>query len=178
MILSLNPMSGPYRNHPWHQEKGTLGVPSRSRTAGNLKDGWFHPGDSLRPGKRRSNEHTLWLFNIAPSKKCTPLWFPSQMLKTPGIRTTFGGSDVASLRFTTLHYMILHYMILHYTTLHYTTLQDITLHYTPVHYITLHYTPVYSTTLNYTTPHYTTLHSTPLHYITLHYTTFHYTPLH
>jgi len=65
MILSLNPMAGPYRNHPWHQEKGTLGVPSRSRTAGNLKDGWFHPGDSLRPGKRRSNEHTLWLFNIA-----------------------------------------------------------------------------------------------------------------
>ena len=43
-----------------------------------------------------------------------------KMYKTLGVRTTFGGSDVASL--------------------HYTTLQDIALHYTPVHYITLHYT--------------------------------------
>ena len=75
-----------------------------------------------------------------------PLWreghFQVNMFKALGVRTTFGGSDVASL--------------------HYTTLQDITLHYTPVHYITLHYTPVHSTTLNYTTPHYITPH-----YITL-----------
>ena len=78
-------------------------------------------------------------------------------------RATFGGSDVASL---------------HYTTLHCTTLQDITLHYTPVHYITLHYTPLHSTTLNYTTPHYITLHYAPLHYTTSHSTTLHYTPLH
>ena len=56
------------------------------------------------------------------------------MFKTLGVRTTFGGSDVASL--------------------HYTTLQDITLHYTT------HYTPVHSTTLNYTTPHYITLNDT------------------
>ena len=60
--------------------------------------------------------------------------------KTLGVRTTFGGSDVASLQDTTL--------------------QDITLHYTPVHYITLHYTPVHSTTLNYSTPHYITLNDT------------------
>ena len=77
-------------------------------------------------------------------KKCTPLWreghFEVKMFKTLGVRTTFGGSDVASLQ--------------------YTTLQDITLHYTPVHYITLHYTPVHSTTLNYTTPHYITLNDT------------------
>ena len=76
------------------------------------------------------------------SKKCMPLWreghFEVNMFKT--VRTTFGGSDVASL--------------------HYTTLQDITLHYIPVHYITLHYTPVHSTTLNYTTPHYITLNDT------------------
>ena len=78
------------------------------------------------------------------SKKRTPLWheahFEVKMLKTLGFRTTFGGSDVASL--------------------HYTTLQDITLHYTPVHYITLHYAPVHSTTLNYTTPHYIALNDT------------------
>ena len=90
------------------------------------------------------------------------------MFKTLGVRTTFGGSDVASL---------------HYTTLQYTTLQDITLHYIPVHYITLHSTPVHSTTLNYTTPRYIALHYAPLHYttlyhITLHYTTLHYTTLH
>ena len=63
-----------------------------------------------------------------------------KMYKALGVRTTFGGSDVASLQDTTL--------------------QDITLHYTPVHYIALHYTPVRSTTLNYTTPHYITLNDT------------------
>ena len=63
-----------------------------------------------------------------------------KMYKTLGVRTTFGGSDVASLQDTTL--------------------QDITLHYTPVHYITLHYTPVHSTTLNYTSPHYIALNDT------------------
>ena len=76
------------------------------------------------------------------SKKCMPLWreahFEVKMLKNLGVRTTFGGSDVASLHYTTMHY----------TPLHYTTLQDITLHYTPVHYITLHYT-----TLQYTPLH-------------------------
>ena len=62
------------------------------------------------------------------SKKCTPLWreahFEVKMLKTPGVRTTFGGSDVASLHYTTLHY----------TTLHNTTTTTTQLHnYTPLH---------------------------------------------
>jgi len=78
------------------------------------------------------------------SKKCTPLGreghFEVNMFKTLGVRTTFGGSDVASLQYTTLH--------------------NITLHNTPAHYITLHYAPVHSTTLNYTTPHYITLNDT------------------
>ena len=101
--------------------------------------------------------------------------FPSQNVKNTRGSDHFGGSDVASLCFTTLHDTTLHYMILHYT-----TLQDITLHYTPVHYITLHYTPVHSTTLNYTTLHYLKLHYTPLHYnYNYNYTpTLHYTPLH
>ena len=96
--------------------------------------------------KSKCTKHTILgpLLQVEMSKKCTPLWreahFEVKMLKTPGVRTTFGGSDVASL--------------------HYTTLQDITLHYTPVHYITLHYAPVHSTTLNYTTPHYITLNDT------------------
>ena len=84
------------------------------------------------------------LLEVEMSKKCTPLWreahFEVKMFKALGVRTTFGGSDVASLQ--------------------YTTLQDITLHYTPVHYITLLYAPVHSTTLNYTTPHYITLNDT------------------
>ena len=52
------------------------------------------------------------LLEVQMSKKCTPLWreahFQVKMLKTPGSRTTFGGSDVASLRFITLHYITLH----------------------------------------------------------------------
>ena len=73
------------------------------------------------------------------SKKCTPLWreahFEVKMLKTPGVRTTFGGSDVASLHYTTGHYTTLHS-----STLHYTTLRSSTLHYIKLHYTTLHYT--------------------------------------
>ena len=51
------------------------------------------------------------LLEVQMSKKCTPLWreahFQVKMLKTPGSRTTFGGSDVASLHYTTLHYTTL-----------------------------------------------------------------------
>ena len=84
------------------------------------------------------------LLEVEMSKKCTLLWRKAhlevKMLKTLGVRTTLGRSDVASLRFTTL--------------LHYTTLR-----YTPLHYTTLHYTPQHYN-YNYTT----TLHYTPLHY--------------
>ena len=127
------------------------------------------------------------------SKKCTPLWreahFQVKMLKTLGVRTTCGGSDVEKVhaivarstfrsqnvkntrgsdhfwrfrcRFASLHYTTLHYTTLHYTTLHYTTLHSTTLQ---LHSTTLHYTPLHSTTLDYTTLHYITLHSTTLHY--------------
>ena len=87
------------------------------------------------------------LLEVPMWKKCTPLWreahFEVRMFKAPGVRTTFGGSDVASLRFTTLH--------------------DITLHYTPLHYTTLHYTTPHNTTTTTTQLHSTTLHYTPLH---------------
>ena len=133
------------------------------------------------------------LLEVQMSKKCTPLWreahFEVKMLKTAGVRTTFGGSDVEKVHAVVArstfrsqnvkstrgsdHFWRFRcrFASLHYTPLHY-TIQDITLHYTPVHYITLHYT-----TLNYTTPHYITLHYAPLHYTTLHYTTLHYTTL-
>ena len=118
--------------------------------------------------KSKCTKHHMFapLLEVQISKKCTPLWreahFEVKMYKTLGVRTTFGGSDVASLRFGSLHYII-HYTTVHYTTLHSTTLQlqqnyTTTLHYiklqytTPLHHITLH-----SATLNYTTLHYTTL---------------------
>ena len=81
--------------------------------------------------KSKCTKHTssgpLW--EVEMWKKCTPLWreahFEVNMYKTLGVRTTFGGSDVASpLRFTTLRYITPHSTILHY----------ITLHYTPQHY--------------------------------------------
>ena len=93
--------------------------------------------------KSKCTKHTILgpLLEVEMSKKCTPLWreahFEVKMYKTPGVRTTFGGSDVASLRFTTLHYTTLHFTTLHDTTLHSTTLQpqlhSTTLHYTPLH---------------------------------------------
>ena len=149
--------------------------------------------------KAKCTKHTSSgpLLAVEMSKKCTRLWreahFQVKMYKTHHSRTTFGGSDVASLHYTTLHYTPLHCTTLHYTThhnttttttqLHSTTLRYIKLHYATLHYITLRYTPLHYITLHYTPQHYnynytTTLHYTPLHQITLHYTTLHYTTLH
>ena len=146
--------------------------------------------------KSKCTKHHMFapLLEVQMSKKCTPLWreahFEVKMLKAPGFRTTFGGSDVASLHYTTLHYTTLHYTALHYTTLHnttatqlhnYTPLHTTTLHYTKSHYTTLHYTTLDYTTLDYTTFHYTSLHYTTLHSTTLqlhNYTPLQYTPLH
>ena len=73
--------------------------------------------------KSKCAKHTMLgpLLEVAMSKKCTPLWreahFEVKMCKTPGVRTTFGGSDVASLHYTTLHYTTLHSTTLRSTTL-------------------------------------------------------------
>ena len=143
--------------------------------------------------KSKCTKHHMFapLLEVRMLKKCTPLWreahFEVKMYKTPHVRATFGGSDVASLHYTTLHHITRHYLPLHFTTLHYTPLQlQLRLHnYTPLHEITLHYTPLhynynydYTTTLHYTKLHYTTLHYTTLHYIPLHSTTLHYITLH
>ena len=135
------------------------------------------------------------LLEIQMSKKCTPLWREAhvevKMLKAQGVRTTFGGSDVAprgrreglctlskvskSCGFCSIFNYNHHYTTLHSNTLHYTTTTATTtpsLHSTTLHSTMLHCTQLHSITLHYTTLHYT------LHYITLHYTTFHYTSLH
>ena len=95
--------------------------------------------------KSKCTKHHMFapLLEVRMLKKCTPLWreahFEVNMYKTLGVRTTFGGSDVASpLRFTTLHYVTLHHTPLYYITLHYTTLHNTTttttqLDYTPLH---------------------------------------------
>ena len=52
--------------------------------------------------KSKCTKHTSVgpLLQVEMSKKCTALWreahFEVNMLKTPGVRTTFGGSDVVS----------------------------------------------------------------------------------
>ena len=134
------------------------------------------------------------LLEVQMSKKCTSLWreahFEVNTLKTPGVPTTFGGSDVASRGkrkglctlskvsktwgFCSIFNYNHHYTTLHSNTLHYTTTRTTpSLHSTTLHSTTLHCTQLHSITL-----HYTTLHYTPLHYIALHYTAFHYTSLH
>ena len=139
--------------------------------------------------KSKCTKHHMFapLLEVQISKKRTPLWreahFEVKMYKTLGVRTTFGGSDVASLRFASGHYTTL-YTPLHYSTLHYTTLHNTTATTTELH----NYIPLHSTTLNYNTLRHITLHSTtlytPLHYTTLHNTTttttelHNYTPLH
>ena len=137
--------------------------------------------------KSKCTKHHMFapLLEVRMLKKCTSLWreahFEVKMFKTLGARTTFGGSDVASLRFTTLHYITLHSTTLHYITLHYTTFQYTSLHYTTLqlhNYTPLQYTPLHYTTLHYATLHYTTLHYTTLHYLALHFTTLHYTTPH
>ena len=56
--------------------------------------------------KSKCTKHHMFapLLEVRRLKKCTPLWreahFEVKMLKTPGFRTTFGGSDVASLHYT------------------------------------------------------------------------------
>ena len=148
------------------------------------------------------------LLEVQMSKKSTLLWrgehFEVKMFKTLGVRTTFGGSDVAwrgrrkglctlskvsktwgfcsifnyNHHYTTLHSNALHSITLNYTTLHYTTLHSTTVHYITLHYLPLHYITLHYTTLHYTTLHYTTLHYTTLPSSTLHYITLHYTPQH
>ena len=69
----------------------------------------------------------FWRFRCGKSARRWEAHVEVNMYKTLHVRGTFGGSDVASLRFTTIHYITLHYTTLHYATLHYTTLHSTTL---------------------------------------------------
>ena len=144
------------------------------------------------------------------SKKCTPLWreahFKVKMLKTPGVRTTFGGSDVEKVHAVVARSTFRsqnvkntpgsdHFwrfrcrfawqaQIVHLVTseqnvrvLWHFQLQP-PLHHTTLQYTTLSYTQLHSITLHYNTLHYTPLHYTTLHDTTLPSTTLHYTTRH
>ena len=127
--------------------------------------------------KSKCTKHTSSgpLLAVEMSKKCTLLWreahFEVKRLKTPGVRTTLGGSDVekvhAVVARSTFRSQIFKntrgsdhfwrfrcgFASLRFTTLHYTTLHSTTLHYTTLHSTTLqlqlhNYTPLHSTTLH------------------------------
>ena len=74
--------------------------------------------------KSKCTKHHMFapLLEVRMSKKCTPLWreahFEVKMYKTHQVRTTFGGSDVASLQDTTLQDITLQYTTVQYTPLH------------------------------------------------------------
>ena len=162
--------------------------------------------------KSKWTKHTMYgpLLEVEMWKKCTPLWREAhlevKMLKTQGVRTTFGSSDLEKVHavvarstfwsqnvkntrgsdhfwrlrcgFASLHYTTtLNYTTLHSTTLHYTTLHSTTLQ-LQLHYTTLHYLPLHFTTLHYTTLQYNYNYTTTLHYTTLNYITLHYITLH
>ena len=127
--------------------------------------------------KSKCTKHTRSgpLFEVAMSKKCTPLWreahFQVKMYKTHTIagpllevemskkvhavvaRSTFPSQNVQSTPCSN-HFWRLRcrFASLRFTRLHYIKLHSTTLHYT-LHYTTLHYNYNYTTT-----PHYTPLH--------------------
>ena len=132
------------------------------------------------------------LLEVAMSKKCTPLWCEAhlevKMLKTLGVRTTFGGSDVEKVHAVAFRSQNVqntrgsdHFWRFRYKksmplwreahfevkTLKKTRGSDhfwrFRCRFASLHYITLHYTPLHYTTLHYTTLHNTTTTTTQLH---------------
>ena len=156
--------------------------------------------------KSKCTKHTTFrpLLAVEMSKKCMPLWreahFEVKMLRAPGVRTTFGGSDVEKVHAVVARSTFPSQNVQNtrgaarskfrsqnvqntrgsdhfwrfrcrFASLHYTTLHYTTLHYTTLQDITLHDTPVHYITLHYTPVHSTTLNYTTPHYITPHYIT-------
>ena len=110
--------------------------------------------------KSKCTKHTRSgpLLDVEMSNKCTPLWrevhFQVKMLKTLGVRTTFGGLDVEFRKSTrrcgakhiskskcTKHQgfgpLLAVQMLLRFTRLHHIILYDAALHYMTLHFTTL-----------------------------------------
>ena len=152
------------------------------------------------------------LLEVEMSKKCTPLWrevhFEVKMLKTLGVRTTFGSWDVEKVHAVVARSTFrsqnvqtprvratfggsdvekVHAVVAR-STFPSQNVQNTTCsrhfwrfrcRFASLHYTTLHYTTLHNTTTTTTQLHnYTPLHSTTLNYTPLRSTTLNYTPLH
>ena len=159
--------------------------------------------------KSKCTKHTSVgpLLEVEMSRKCTPLWreahFQVKMLKTLGVRTTFGGSDVEKVHAVVARSTFRSQNVKNTRGLDHfwrfrcrfacqaqaqgivhlvKSEQNVKVLYHFQLQPPLHHTALQYITLHYnytfTTFYYTTLHYAPLHSITLNYTTLHYTTLH
>ena len=81
--------------------KRRLAKAAGAEPAGQMTDEKLHAVVARSTFRSQNVKNTSGpLLEVQMSKKWTPLWreahFEVKMLKTPGVRTTFGGSDVAS----------------------------------------------------------------------------------
>ena len=81
--------------------KSRLAKAAGAEPAGQMRDEKLHAvvARSTFPSQNVQKHLRIGpLLEVAMSKKCTPLWreahFEVKMLKTPGVRTTFGSCDV------------------------------------------------------------------------------------
>ena len=162
--------------------------------------------------KWKCTKHTILgpLLEVEMSKKCTPLWreahFQVKMLKTPGVRTTFGSCDVEKVHAVVARSTFRSQNVQNTTcSRHFwrfgcwksarrcgakhISKSKCTKHhmFAPLLEVqmSLRFTTLHYITLHYTTFHYTTLQlqlhnytTTQLHSTTLHYTKLHSTTLH
>ena len=146
--------------------------------------------------KSKCTKHTILgpLLEVEMSKKCTPLWreahFEVKMLKTPGVRTTFGGSDPSMSKKCTPLWREAHFEVKMLKTPGVRTTfggSDVEKVHAVVARRTFRSQNVQNTRgsdhfwrfrFRFTTLQYRTLHYTTFQYTTLHYTTLQYTPLH
>ena len=162
--------------------------------------------------KSKCTKHTMLgpLLEVEMLKKCTPLWreahFQVKMLKTPGVRTTFGSCDVEKVHAVVARSTFPSQNVQNTTCLRHfwrfgcwksarrcgakhiskwkctrhTMFGPLLEVQMSLRFASLHYTTLHYTTLQLQlhSLHSTTLHYTKLHYTTLRYTTLHYTTLH
>ena len=162
--------------------------------------------------KSKCTKHTMLgpLLEVEMLKKCTPLWreahFQVKMLKTPGVRTTFGSCDVEKVHAVVARSTFPSQNVQNTTCLRHfwrfgcwksarrcgakhiskwkctrhTMFGPLLEVQMSLRFASLQYTTLHFTTLhyNYNYTHYTPLRSTTLNYTTLHYATLHSTTLH
>jgi len=170
--------AGQMRDEKWHAVVARSTFRSQNVQSTPLSDHFWklrcrksaHRCGAKHISKSKCKKHTRCgpLLALEMSKKRAPLWceahFQVKMFKTPGVRTTFGCSDVVRRGrckglsilskggFVSIFNYSHHYTTLHSNTLHY----NYNYTFTTFHYATLLYTTLHSITLNYTTLYYTT----------------------